>query len=146
MDMQEIELGLLNSQFGIFIKVWIRHLGVMRLLDVGLAGPLLISVKARVANCRQSCSLWLVEGANFASGSVAGVTPRVISITITFTPPRSSHEYLERMTPNENCRPIRTFTTITIMSHIQAGRPPPTRNDQHCAALNSCALPDVFRT
>ena len=43
-DMQEIESGLLNSQFGVFIKVWIRHLGLMRLSDVGLAGPLLISV------------------------------------------------------------------------------------------------------
>ena len=46
MDMQEIGSGLLNSQFGIFIRVWIRHLGVMRLLDVGLAGPVLMSVEA----------------------------------------------------------------------------------------------------
>ena len=78
---QEIESGLLNSQFGVFIKAWIRHLGLMRLSDVGLAGPLLMSVDlccGQVANCRRSCSLWVVEGANFASGSVVGVTPCVI--------------------------------------------------------------------
>ena len=67
MDMQEIGSGLLNSQFGVFIKVWIRHLGVMRLLDVGLAGPVLMSVEAAAGasgKLRTNCGLWLVEGAN----------------------------------------------------------------------------------
>ena len=31
------------------------------------------------------------------------------------------------------------------MSQIHAGRPPLTRNEQHCAALNTCPPTDVFR-
>ena len=81
-DMQEIGLGLLNSQFGTFIKVWLRYLGLMRLLDGGLAGPLLMSFEPRCRREWQTADKtadfgWLKAYNHLHRGSVTGVTPRV---------------------------------------------------------------------
>ena len=79
--MQEIGSGQLNSQFGIFIRVWIRHLGLVQLAVAGLAGPILMSVELRCGREWQTagtnCGLWLMAQ-HSAAESVTGVRPRVI--------------------------------------------------------------------
>ena len=81
MAMQEIGSGQLNSQFGIFIRVWIRHLGLVQLAVAGLAGPILMSVELRCGREWQTagtnCGLWLMAQYS-AAESVTGVRPCVI--------------------------------------------------------------------